>query len=90
MTPQYVQPGDTVELILPHSEVCMHMKVAGKLAKVELIATQYAPVAQIKRQDGTNFSFPVSYGEGGFYYDEQRKEYYFYPPASDDPAKWIK
>lgn len=27
----YVQPGQRVQILCPHSEVCMHMKVAGKL-----------------------------------------------------------
>jgi len=32
-----IRPGETVEKVLPHSEVCMHMRVAGKRMKVQLL-----------------------------------------------------
>jgi hypothetical protein len=83
----YVKPGETVELILPHSEVCCHMKVAGKRAKVTVTQSKY-PAAQIGRQDGTAFSFPVGLGEGGFYRDDDG--IYYYPPAADDTSEWLK
>ncbi len=92
MAQTFIKPGDTVEVILPHSEVCMHMKVAGKRAKVELTKAQH-PAAQIRRQDDTPFSFPVSYGEAGLYWDETQG-YYYYPinttAAVNVSAEWIK
>lgn len=33
-----VKPGETVELTLPYSEACLHMKVAGRRHRVRLIS----------------------------------------------------
>lgn len=57
--------GDIVELELPFSEVCTHMKVAGQKRKVKIVLAG----AQILEADGSNFSFPVGYGEAGVYQD---------------------
>lgn len=60
-----VKPGDTVRVRLPWSEVCMHMRVAGELRKVRVLADG----AQILDDDGSPFSFPVTHGEAGIYRD---------------------
>ena len=59
--------GTVVSLTLPWSEVCMHLKVAGKTRSVEVLATG----AQILNEDGTPYSFPVTHGEAGIYSDAQ-------------------
>lgn len=51
---------------LPYSEVCMHMKVAGKPALVELLP---ANMAQLYI-DEVKFSMPITRGEAGVPYDE--------------------
>jgi len=77
MTQLFVRPGKRVRLELPHSEVCMHMQVAGKVMTVEYLDRQY-PVAQLYYEDGKEFSAPITMGEAGFYWD-QVNGYYCYP-----------
>jgi hypothetical protein len=66
----YVQAGDVVRLELPHSEVCMHMQVAGQVRYVQVTGSAY-PMAQILGDDGSNFSFPIGTGEAGLFTDDQ-------------------
>jgi hypothetical protein len=85
-----VRPGQKVMMTLAHSEVCMHMQVAGKVMLVELIQKDYGDYvgtsAQIYREDGRPFSSPITYGEAGFYHRGDNDAYkrgegfYFYPP----------
>jgi hypothetical protein len=88
----FIKPGDTVEVILPHSEVCMHMRVAGKRAKVELTTSKF-PAAQIRRENGMAFSNPVLTGEAGLYYDDAQG-FYYYPidmtVGVNISAEWLK
>jgi hypothetical protein len=88
MTRINLKSGDRVEVILPHSEVCMHMRVAGKRAIVEVVTNglNYTS-AQIRRQDGTPFSAAVTLGEAGLY--EDREGVYTYPIPADDNSPWI-
>lgn len=87
-----VTPGVRVELILPHSEVYMHMRVAGKRAFVTLSDSEY-PMAQISKKDGTPFSSPVLPGEAGVMHhaNAERNEdhHYFMVPTPSDPADWL-
>ena len=78
MTQQYVTPGQRVRMELPFSEVCMHMQVAGKVMVVQLLDREY-PMAQLHRDDGTEFSAPITTGEAGFYWDSERRQHYCYP-----------
>ena len=57
-----VMPPNTVRVNLPHSEVCMHMQLAGQdhwVAKVDKHA------AQIYRDNGERFSAPILLSEAG-------------------------
>lgn len=60
-----ISVGTVVNILLPYSEVCVHLKVAGHTRPVEVLATG----AQILNWDGSNFSFPVTHGEAGIYSD---------------------
>lgn len=60
-----VKPGDVVWLKLPWSEACMHLRVAGQVRDVRVLADG----AQILNDDGTPYSFPVTHGEAGIYSD---------------------
>lgn len=71
-----VHVGDEVELALPYSEVCMHMRVAGQLRTVRV--TEHG--AQILNTDGSGFSLPVTHGEAGLYRDSEG----LYAPALPD------
>lgn len=69
-----IKPGETVSTILPHSEVCIHMRVAGKRANVELLNERMAQLYI----DGRPFSAPITYGEAGIYRNEDGT-FYCYP-----------
>ena len=59
--------GDIVNVVLPHSEVCMHMRVAGKRMNVQVLSHRSA---QLLNDDGTPFSFPILAVEAGIYQDK--------------------
>lgn len=54
---------EEVRVILPHSEACMHMRIAGHLRTIRVLRQG----AQILKDDGTRvpFSFPITHGEAG-------------------------
>ena len=76
---QFVQPGDVVRMEISWSEVCMSMQVAGKIMNVRFQSPHGYPNAQLLRDDGREYSAPITPGEAGFYFDEG--QYYFYPVA---------
>lgn len=57
---------DAVRVEFPFSEVCMHMKVAGRAmwARVVKRPSGY-PMAQLLNDDGSPFSFPITMSEAG-------------------------
>ena len=76
MDKRYVNTGDIVSVEPPFSEVCMHMRVAGKRMSVQFLGERRG--AQILNDDGSNFSFPILPGEAGFYRETDGR-HYFYP-----------
>lgn len=59
---RYAMPANTVRVNLPCSEVCMHMRVAGR----EHWVAQVAPdAAQIYNDNGEPFSAPILLAEAG-------------------------
>lgn len=68
---QYVKAGDRVMKEMPWSEVCMHMRIAGKLFDCEVKDNS----VQLWK-DGRVFSAPITHGEAGFYHDDNRGYYY--------------
>jgi len=74
-----IRPGDTVTLELPYSEVCMHMRVAGRRMHVRLTDGAH-PMAQLLSEDGSNFSLAITTGEAGIYRDADG--FYAYVEAS--------
>jgi hypothetical protein len=65
MTKVRVKSGDTVWLPMPWSEVCMHLRIADQLRNVRITSEG----AQILNDDGTRFSFEITYGEAGIFSD---------------------
>lgn len=65
MTPTTIRPGERIKVRLPWSEVCMHMRVAGKIMDAELVENGTA--IQLYDEEGDAFSFPITLGEAGFY-----------------------
>ncbi len=61
-----IEPGQKVWIRMPHSEVNMHMGVAGRVLEVEV--KEHG--AQLFK-DGRQFSFPVTWGEAGIYSDDR-------------------
>lgn len=43
-----VGPGESVEIELPYSEVCIHMQIAGEVHRVELFMEGPCPMARIE------------------------------------------
>lgn len=60
-----IRPGERVKVRLPWSEVCMSMRVAGKVMWAELVEDGAA--IQLYDAEGDKFSFPITLGEAGFY-----------------------
>lgn len=56
--------GQVVRLVLPWSEVCMHLRLAGHARAVRLTDEG---MAQILDDDGREVSFPILANEAGFY-----------------------
>jgi|WetSurMetagenome_2_1015567.scaffolds.fasta_scaffold394956_1 hypothetical protein len=76
--------GQKYRVELPYSEVCLSMRVAGKVGEIELIPRYFSDsdgnencyyVAQIFF-NGEPWSAPILDGEAGFYHDA--KGYYAY------------
>lgn len=63
----------------PHSEVCMHLNVAGLIGHVQLVGDERMPMAQLLDLDFKPISFPVTTGEGGIHRD--RDGFYAYTEA---------
>jgi len=82
-SPRTLRPGDRVRIELPHSEVCMHMRVAGRVMDVRMTEGRY-PMAQLLNPDGSEFSAPILTAEAGIYGDVERGFYCY--PEMEPPA----
>lgn len=76
MEPIRILPGQRGHKVMPHSEVCMHMRIAGKTMDFELLNKQW-PGVQLYDSKGGYFSSSITTGEAGLYRDEEG--YYYYP-----------
>ena len=70
-----LQLADRWEAIMPHSEVCMHMRVAGTKMLCAFTGNPSYPMVQLYKTDGIAFSAPVTTGEAGVYGDSRRGFY---------------
>ena len=61
-------PENAVRVLLPHTEVCMHLQVAGR---TRWVAPVEGGMAQIYNDSGSRFSAPVTRGEAGLDEDGQ-------------------
>ncbi len=72
----YVEPGETTTVVLPYSEVCMHLRVAGKRMRCMVTTSDRRHLqVQLLDDDARPFSFPVTLGEAGFFRDGQDRIY---------------
>lgn len=85
----YVRLGQRVLIECPYTEVCMYMRLAGRLMFAELLRSEMGHYSvQLwngARDDDGWFSFPIGVGEAGFYYEEASPSIggymiYYYPP----------
>ena len=53
-----------VTVTLPYTEVNMHLRVAGKTRKVDVLPDG----VQLLTEDNENLSFPIGHGEAGIQY----------------------
>ena len=72
----FIKPGETGEGLMPYSEVCMHMKVAGKKMKFKFL--EHNKMVQLLKDDGSPFSSPITQGEGGIFGPDHQGHYYYY------------
>jgi len=67
----YVSAGEARSVVLPYSEVCMSLRVAGRRMRCEIQAPERrAPMVQLLDDDGRPFSFPITLAEAGFHRDD--------------------
>lgn len=86
-----IKPGQRYRGLMPHSEVCMSMKIAGRLMDFEL-QTSLFRMPDVQLYDitsGAAFSAPILVGEAGVYHEGSVEDYrggfgfYYYPPVVD-------
>lgn len=58
---QHMHIGEIRRITLPWSEACIHLRVADREMTVECLANG----AQLRNDDGSAFSFPITHGEAG-------------------------
>jgi hypothetical protein len=67
-----IAPGEIGTAEMPWSEVCMHLRVAGKVMRFEFLGT----AVQLLDEDGKPFSFPITAGEAGIHQHPDGTYYY--------------
>lgn len=68
---------------MPHSEVCMFMRIAGEPMYCQFVGDDNA--VQLFDLEGQLFSFPILYSEAGIY--RQGNSFYYYQNIeTEDPA----
>ena len=80
---RYNEPHEKYPAILPHSEVCMHMGVAGRIMFIEWDGKRSVQLYRVEcHGNGWNaddklvpFSAPILLGEAGVYTDGHGKPY---------------
>lgn len=77
--PQPIIPGKLYRGLMPHSEVCIHMQVAGKVMEFELLPRGAVQLYK----DRQLFSSPILSGEAGIYQNDDGSRYY-YPPIMEE------
>lgn len=80
-----IKLGDKVKAIMPWSEVCMHLGIAGKTMTCEVLSRG----VQLYDDKGEKFSFPITHGEAGFYEVAQKdgEERWWYTDHPQSEAK---
>lgn len=77
-TRRYIEPNEMFPSVMPYSEVCMHMKIAGKIMWCKWDGNRSVQLYRVEcHGNGYNaddkfvpFSAPILLGEAGLYTDE--------------------
>jgi hypothetical protein len=77
-----LERGSIAFVELPYSEVCMHMRVAGKIMPVQVVGGTDHLSAQVLDASGKPYSFPVTLGEAGIYTDSTGTPYAYAEPTT--------
>lgn len=64
----FPDPGERVHVELPFSEVCMHLRIAGRILPVEWLGNG---TVQVYDGDDRKLSFPILASEAGFHFNSQ-------------------
>jgi len=81
-----IKPGQWGEAVMPYSEVNMHMRIAGKWMRFQLLKGKY-PMVQLYREDGGQFSAPITTGEAGIMEDSRGFYYRPYTTPLSNPGR---
>lgn len=86
-TKMQVQINHYYKTKMPHSEVCIHMRVAGQNMIVQPISLNSAQLYRINEKNQLfPFSGPITNGEAGILYDEFNN---LYIPDYNEPLEFI-
>lgn len=69
-----IKPGEWGCAPLPHSEVCIHMGIAGKIFMFKLLDRD---AVQLKDLGGQDWSCPILACEAGVFRDDEGGQYYY-------------
>jgi hypothetical protein len=75
----YIRPGESGRAEMPYSEVCMHMRVAGRV--MDFTLSRQGHLVQLLNPDRTPFSAPILPGEAGIHTDLDGRRWYHRPTA---------
>lgn len=75
--------GDSGAKHMPYSEVCIHMRIAGKIMGFKIVSKTSV---QLFDSEGKVFSFPIGTGEAGFFNGIDGSFYYYLPKLEETNA----
>lgn len=78
---RYVKPGDTVLVVLPHTDSCRKQQLAGRTTRVQVGESD----ARL-RLPGSVAPLRLSHADAGIYRDPAEGRLYILQPAADEPT----
>lgn len=78
---RYVNPGDTVLVVLPHTDSCRKQQIAGRTTRVRVGQSD----AELDLTVGSG-QLRLAHADAGIYHDPAHGTLYVLEPAADEPA----
>jgi hypothetical protein len=78
---RYVNPGDTILVVLPHTDSCRKRQLAGRRARVRVGRAD----AELDLTVGPG-QLRLPHADAGIYHDPAHGTFYVLEPAADEPA----